>query len=109
VNTRAPFSLAHSGAVRAPEQGRVTARIDTLVLRGFPPMIPARVEEAFAGEFTRLLREAALSLPVWSEPPAGDMLPLRLKFHTQPTARTVGRELARAIFEQIVGREEARP
>jgi hypothetical protein len=109
VNTRAPVSLVHSGAVRAPEQGRVTARIDTLVLRGFPPMIPARVEEAFAGEFARLLREAALSQPAWSERPAGDMLPLRLKFRTQPTARTVGRELARAIFEHIADREEARP
>lgn len=95
--------------MRAPQQGRVTARIDTLVLRGFPPMITARVEEAFAGEFARLLREASLSQPALSERPAGDMLSLRLKFHTQPTARTVGRELARVIFEQIAGREEARP
>ena len=107
MNTRAPVSLAHSEAVRAPEQGRVTARIDTLVLRGFPPMIPARVEEAFAGEFARLLREAALSQPAWSKRPAGDMLPLRLRFHTQPTARTVGRELARAIFEQLAARKQA--
>lgn len=112
MNTRAPVSLANSGAVRAPEQGRITARIDTLVLRGFPPMIPARVEEAFAGEFARLLREAALSHPARSERPARDMPPLRLKFSTQPTERTLARELARAIFRQIAGDEppeEVRP
>ena len=40
------------------------------------------------------------------------MLPLRLKFSTQPTERTLARELARAIFRQIAGDEppeEVRP
>jgi hypothetical protein len=106
VNTRAPVFLVHSGAGRAPEQGRVTTRIDTLVLRGFPPMIPARVEEAFTAELARLLGGAASRLPEWAARRADELPALRLKFRVRPTAQTVGRELARAIFKRITGSEE---
>ncbi|HWM24565.1 MAG TPA: hypothetical protein VNP98_07055 [Chthoniobacterales bacterium] len=103
-----PASL--TGAAAPPrEQGRVTANIGTLVLRGFPPMMPARVEAAFSVELSRLLRTAPARQHAWSGRHSDELPPLRLRFHTQPTARTVGRELARAIFREIAGREESQP
>lgn len=95
--------------MRPPEQASITARIGTLVLRGFPVMIPARIEEAFTGELSRLLSMAPTRKHAWSGRRTDELPPLRLKFHTQPTARTVGCELARAIFREIAGREESQP
>ena len=93
-------------AAPSREQSRITARIDTLVLRGFPAMRSERVEEAFVGELSRLLKTASSHNPAWTERHTDGLRSLHLRLNTQPTARTVGRELARAIFREIAGREE---
>lgn len=101
----------HAIPVAAPsrEQSQITARIGTLVLRGFPAMRSERVEAAFTGELSRLLKTASPHNPAWTERRADELRPLHLRLNTQPTAGTVGRELARAIFREIAGREESQP
>jgi hypothetical protein len=94
-------------AAPSREQSRITARIGTLVLRGFPAMRSERVEEAFVGELSRLLKTASSHNPAWTERRADEVRPLRLRLNTQPTAGTIGRDLARAIFREIAGREES--
>lgn len=96
-------------AALAPHPASVTATIDTLVLRGFPPMNRVRVQEAFSGELARLLRESPRESAAWTAGSRSELPALRLKFHSQPNPRTVGRALARAIFNGIARKEEAPP
>ena len=90
----------------APASSTIAAGIERLTLRGFPPLNLRHFQDAFAAEFTRLAPGLAHQL---ADPIRMDRLPaLTLKLPGTCDARTLGRELARALASALGQTNDAR-
>jgi hypothetical protein len=89
-----------------PNAAPIQARIDTLVLRGFPSVDANRLQAAFATELDARLQSLAPAMNTWTSRDLDRVSSIRIQVAQNSRPEALGRHIARAVVRALTSRPD---
>ena len=100
------MGVKRDSGVPSPGAVAVQARVDSLVLRGFPSVDANRLQSAFTTELDARLRHIAPAMATWTSRDLDRVSSIRIQLAPNSRPEALGRYIARAVVRALTSRPD---
>ena len=100
------MGMKPSSGSSQPNAAPVQARVETLVLRGFPSVDTHRLQAAFTSELDARLRSLVPTMGTWTSRDLDRLSAIRIQVDQSARPEVLGRHIARAVVRAITSRRD---